>query len=105
MVHFSYFVYSLKFCWYIDLERRQGGPVFDSRRGQEDFLFTETRQYWTVKEMWSGSPEEQAIPFSKRLHRLWGHSTVHSVDTRGSFVGINRPGREANHSPAFNAEG
>jgi len=35
---------------------------------------------------------------------LWGHPASCLVDTGGSFPRVKRPGREANHSPASDAE-
>jgi hypothetical protein len=39
-----------------------------------------------------------------RPDRLWVHPTSYPMGTKGSFPGVKRPGREADHSPQTSTE-
>jgi hypothetical protein len=41
---------------------------------------------------------------STSFNRLWGHPASYPMRTGGSFPGVKRPRREADHSPAASAE-
>jgi len=76
----------------------------------EKHLIYELRGIWShlVRHLWVRHVANIMYVSPTYLHwgiwRIWSRPASYPIGTRGSFLGVNRPGCEADHSPSYSAE-